>query len=230
MNRRGKRAITMLDGDVLIGARKTSGNDLIILTSSFGRATHFPESKLRPTGINSRGVRRMKLLEDDNKVVGVDIEVKDKYLLTITENGYGKRTTIDKYRITNRGTKGVLNIKTDERNGIAVATLIIDEQDQILIISSEGKITRIRASNIRITGRNTRGVRLMKLDEGVKILAIGKIDAEYITEEDEAEESVTALAPVEDESETEDEVLDEDLEEEDEEEDEPEEDEEESEE
>jgi DNA gyrase subunit A len=193
MNRRGKRAITMLEGDLLIGARKTSGEDFILLTSSKGRATHFSEKKVRSTGLNSRGVRGMRLIGDGNKITGINIEIKDRRLLTITENGYGKRTDIEKYRITNRGVKGVLNIKTDERNGDAVETLIVSDDDQILLISSEGKITRIRASNIRITGRNTRGVRLMRLAEDVKVIAVGKIDADYITEEDEIEEATPVL-------------------------------------
>ncbi len=224
MNRRGKRAITLMEGDTLIGARKTSGEDYILLTSSMGRAVHFSEQKIRPTGLSSRGVRGMRLIEEGNKVTGINIEIKDKHLLTITENGYGKRTSIDKYRITNRGTKGVLNIKTGERNGVAIATLIVDEEDQILVISSEGKITRIRASNIRITGRNTRGVKLMRLDEDVKVIAVGKIDADYITEEDVIEEEEDKKEV----SEAEAESLEEDLE--DEEEDEDEEDEEEEEE
>ena len=122
MNRRGKRANTMMDGDSLIGARKTSGEDFIILTSSMGRATHFSEEKIRPTGLSSRGVRGMRLIEEGNKVTGINIEIPNTYLLTITENGYGKRTSTDKYRITNSGTKGVLNIKTGERNGVAVDT------------------------------------------------------------------------------------------------------------
>ena len=223
MNRRGKRAITMLEGDHLIGARKTSGEDFIILTSSMGRATHFSEQKLRPTGLSSRGVRGMRLTDEEDKIIGINIEEKDKLLLTITENGYGKRTPIDKYRITNRGTKGVLNIKTGERNGIAVATLIISDDDQILLISSEGKITRIRATNIRITGRNTRGVRLMRLADEVKVIAIGKIDADYLTEEDEIEEE-ESKADISTDEEEEVEASDEELDEEEEEEEEEEED------
>ncbi|MHA2362974.1 MAG: DNA gyrase subunit A, partial [Candidatus Hodarchaeales archaeon] len=159
MTRRGKRAISLMKEDELIGVRKTSGNDFIILTSAKGKATHFSEGKVRSMGLTARGVRGMRLKLAEDKVIGLNIADSSKKLLTITARGYGKRTLFEKYRITNRGVQGVLNIKTDkERNGDAVGNLEVSDEDQVLIISSEGKITRIRARGIRTTGRNTRGV------------------------------------------------------------------------
>ncbi|MBD3203682.1 DNA gyrase subunit A [Candidatus Woesearchaeota archaeon] len=172
--RGGIWAINLEDDDDLIGVVLTDGTKQIILASRFGQAVKFNEIDARPIGRYSKGVIGMRLRKKD-EVVGMVIANDDKTLLTVTENGYGKRTEISDYRLINRGGLGVINIKTTKRNGNVVAIKSVTDEDEVILISKEGKIIRTACKLISIIGRNTQGVRLMKLNPGDKCIDVAKI-------------------------------------------------------
>jgi DNA gyrase subunit A len=167
---RGIIALGLDEGDELIAARLSSGNDLIFLGSHEGQAIKFQETQVRDMGRPARGVRAMDLEEGDY-IVGAEVVREDALMLSISENGYGKRTTIEEYRLTNRGGKGVINMKTTARNGMVVAILSVKEDTELMIVSKEGQMIRIGSGEIRQAGRSTQGVRLVNLQEGDKVAA-----------------------------------------------------------
>ncbi len=178
-------ALTIDEGDCLIEARLTDGNMDLILASRNGKSIRFPESDVRSMGRPARGVRGMTL-EKDDEVIGLQ-SVTDNTalaLVTITENGYGKRTDIAEYRIQSRGGKGIITIKTSERNGKVVNIMMVDEESDLMFITDRGKLLRTKVSNIRSIGRNTQGVRMMVLEEGELIVSVAKL-----AEKDEVDES-----------------------------------------
>ncbi|MCC7552537.1 DNA gyrase subunit A [Candidatus Micrarchaeota archaeon] len=166
-------AIKLTDGDELIDVRKTSGNDEIFIATKNGFAIHFEESQIRETGRVAQGVRGIRLRKED-EVVGISINISP-VVLTITENGFGKRTLLEEYRKQTRGGKGIINIQTKGRNGNVVGILAVNDNDEVILISSSSKIIRMQVSNISMVGRNTKGVRLMRLDENEQITAIAHI-------------------------------------------------------
>ena len=168
----GIRAIRLREGDEIIGVRILKEKDKIILTTKNGYSCVFYEDETRNMGRNAMGVIGIRLRNDE--VISLEA-AKNGDLLTVTENGYGKRTSIEKYRITHRGAKGIITIKTNERNGKVVAALAINEENEVLISSKNGMMVRIQAAEIRRQGRNTMGVRLMKLNEGDKVVSVTKI-------------------------------------------------------
>jgi DNA gyrase subunit A len=167
---RGIIAVGLDEGDELIAARMTSGDQFIFLGSHDGQAIRFPESNVRPMGRPARGVRAMDLEEGDF-LVGMEVVGKDGLILSISENGYGKRTPLEDYRLIARGGKGVINMKTSARNGKVVAILSVKEDTDLMIVTKEGKIIRIESGEIRQAGRSTQGVRLVKLEEGDRVAA-----------------------------------------------------------
>jgi DNA gyrase subunit A len=171
---RGIIAVTLDEGDELIGARITNGGNYIFLGSREGQAIRFAESDVRAMGRQAHGVRAMKLAEGDY-LVGVEVVEKDGLILSMGENGYGKRTPLDSYRLTARGGKGVINMKTTGKTGKVVAILSVKEDTDLVIVSQNGKIIRIEASTIRQAGRSTQGVRLVSLEEGDKVAAASMI-------------------------------------------------------
>jgi DNA gyrase subunit A len=172
--RGGIWAINLEGNDDLIGVVLTDGQKQIILASKFGQAVKFDEKDARPIGRYSKGVIGMRLKKND-KVVGMVIAENDKTLLTVTENGYGKRTEISEYRLINRGGLGVINIKTTKRNGNVVSVKSVTEEDEIILTSKEGKVIRTSCKFISVIGRNTQGVRIMKLNPGDKFVDVAKI-------------------------------------------------------
>jgi len=174
--RGGIIAITLKEGDSLIDAKKTDGKREIIVATSDGNAIRFKEDEVREVGRTGQGVIGIRL-DDKDAVVGMALD-ESETLLTATENGYGKRTDISEYRLQSRGGKGVINIKTHGRNGKVVGIAAVKDADELLLVSSGGKIIRMFVKDISVIGRNTGGVRLMKLDEGEKIVAIEKLHAE----------------------------------------------------
>ena len=168
----GIRALKLKKGDKLVGARIAKKGDKIILSTRNGYACVFMEEEVRNMGRNAEGVIGIRLRNDE--VVSIETASKED-LLSVTENGYGKRTSIDEYRITRRGAKGIITIKTNERNGKVVGVIAVNDENEILIASKEGMIVRIKASDIRKQGRNTMGVRLMKLNPGDKVVSVAKI-------------------------------------------------------
>jgi len=169
----GIRATLLREGDSIVGVKKVFPEDKIVLSTRNGYACMFYERELRNMGRNAMGVRGIRVGKDD-EVVSVEAAKKGD-LLTVTENGYGKRTSIGEYRITKRGARGVITIKTNERNGKVVDVIAVREENEILISSMEGMMVRIRAADIRRQGRNTMGVRLMRLNKGDKVVSVTKV-------------------------------------------------------
>jgi DNA gyrase subunit A len=167
---RGIIAIGVDDGDELIAARLTSGKDYIFLGSHDGQAIRFTEDKVRPMGRPARGVRGMDLGAGDF-IVGAEVIGEEGLILSISDNGYGKRTKIQDYRLTNRGVKGVINMKTTNKTGKVVGILSVKEDSDLMIVTKEGKMIRIDSGEIRQAGRSTQGVRLVRMEESDQVAA-----------------------------------------------------------
>ncbi|MBI2557854.1 DNA gyrase subunit A [Candidatus Woesearchaeota archaeon] len=175
--RHGIVAITLEQGDALINVELTDGNQQIILATKKGLAVRFEERNVRPTGRSSQGVRGINLKNND-EVIGMVVASDEKTLLTVTENGYGKRTQISEYRLINRGGSGVINMQCSERNGNVVSICPVTDNDDIIFISKNGIIIRVPASDISVIGRSTQGVRIMKLEQNDKIVSAVKVARE----------------------------------------------------
>ncbi len=167
---RGIIALGLDEGDELIAARCTSGKDFIFLGSHDGQAIRFSEDHVRPMGRPARGVRGMDLAEKDF-IVGAEVILEDGLILSISEHGYGKRTKVEDYRLTNRGVKGVINMKTTSKTGKVVGILSVKEDSELMIVTRDGKMIRIDSGEIRQAGRSTQGVRLVKMEENDSVAA-----------------------------------------------------------
>ncbi len=167
---RGIIALSLDDGDELLGAMLTSGENYVFLGTHEGKAIRFKEDQVRPMGRPARGVRAMDLEEGDY-LVGMEVIEEDGLILSVSENGYGKRTPLHSYRLTARGGKGVINMKTSPKIGKVVDVLCVKEDSDLMIITKDGKIIRLEAGEIRQAGRSTQGVRLVRLEEGDHVAA-----------------------------------------------------------
>jgi len=169
-------ALNIRDDDELIAVRISNGDQDIFLTTKFGKSIRFGESDSRSMGRTAAGNIGIRM-EPDNKVVGMDILDTDEgaTLLTVTENGFGKRTKTNEYRCQSRGGKGILTIKTSERNGPVVYSCQVSDLDQLMIITDHGKIIRLRVADISVIGRNTQGVKLIDLGEEEKVIGVAKV-------------------------------------------------------
>jgi DNA gyrase subunit A len=175
----GINAITINDGDRLLDVQLTTGNSEIIIALGSGRAIRFNESQVRPMGRNAAGVRGVSLAGPADKVVGmVCVENEGTELLVVSENGFGKRSLLDEYRITNRGGKGVKTLNVTEKTGNLVAIKGVVDGDDLMIINRSGITIRLRVADIRVIGRATQGVRLIKINEGDQISSVAKIEME----------------------------------------------------
>lgn len=174
-------AIQFDEGDRLIGTVLTNGKDDLLISSREGMSIRFSEDDVRPMGRNARGVRGIDL-DDGDKVVSLDIVNPTAQLLTVSEFGYGKRTDAEEYRSQSRGGKGIITMKTTDRNGKVITALQAKEKDQLMIVTSGGKLIRINVGEISVVGRNTQGVRLITLDEGERVTSVTRI-----SDEDEVE-------------------------------------------
>jgi len=171
---RGIIAVNLDEGDELISAKITQGDNFIFLGSHRGHAIRFAESQVRPMGRQARGVRAMDLPRGDY-LVGMEVVEKDGLILSIAEHGYGKRTPLEDYRLTARGGKGVINMKTTEKTGPVIAILSVKDDSDLMIVSQNGKMIRIESGTIRQAGRSTQGVRLVHLEDGDKVAAASVI-------------------------------------------------------
>jgi DNA gyrase subunit A len=171
---RGIIALGLDEGDELLAARLTTGEEYIFLGTHEGMACRFKESDVRPMGRPARGVRGMELDEGDY-LVGAEVVPEDGLMLSISENGFGKRTPIRDYRLTARGRKGVINMKTTPRVGKVVGILSVKEDSELMIITKQGQIIRIDSSEIRQAGRSTQGVKLVNVEAGDQVAAAGLI-------------------------------------------------------
>ncbi len=168
-------AVDLDEDDFLIGAALTDGKHDVMLFSDGGKAVRFDENDVRPTGRNSRGVRGMMLDEGINVIAMLVAEDEQQSVLTATENGYGKRTSIGEYTRHGRGTKGMIAIQQSERNGKVVAATLAHSEDEVMLITDKGVLVRTRVSEIREMGRATQGVTLMSLDDGSKLSGLQRI-------------------------------------------------------
>jgi DNA gyrase subunit A len=168
-------AVDLDDGDFLIGAALTDGKHDVMLFSDGGKAVRFDENDVRPMGRNARGVRGMMLDETQSVIAMLVAEDEEQSVLTATENGYGKRTSITEYTRHGRGTKGMIAIQQSERNGKVVAATLVHADDEIMLITDKGVLVRTRVSEIRELGRATQGVTLIGLDEGSKLSGLQRI-------------------------------------------------------
>src|SRR3954467_5789088 len=168
-------AINIADDDELVAVRRTSGDDEVILVSRAGQAVRFEESKARAMGRATGGVRGMELQGRDDAVLAMDVARDDQELLVVTENGYGKRTSIAEYRKTNRGTKGVGTIKLTERKGALAGALVVREHEELVFISESGMVQRTGVRGISRYGRLSQGVRLMNVKEGDRVSAVALV-------------------------------------------------------
>ena len=172
----GKIAITLKEDDELISVKKTTGNDQVLMCSSNGRMARFNEEEIRIMGRTASGVRGINL--SDDKCVGMEISKPGKLLLVVTENGYGKKTAIEEYRETKRGSKGVKTINITEKNGNVIGFKSTDNDKDLMIITSDGIIIRMDINSISQMGRVTKGVRLINLKDKNKVASISVIEKE----------------------------------------------------
>ncbi|NSX00597.1 DNA gyrase subunit A [bacterium] len=168
-------AINLKGKDELISVHTSSGEDEILISTKMGQAVRFKEEKVRSVGRNSMGVKGITLKDKDSVVSSEVIKEEGVKILTVTENGFGKRTEVSKYRLTSRGGKGVTTLKITDKTGLIVNAFQTGNEDDIVLLSSAGKATRLKTSDISIIGRATQGVRLMKVGEDIKVVAVAKI-------------------------------------------------------
>jgi DNA gyrase subunit A len=174
-------AMGLSEGDVLIGAKLTDGKQEVVLATKNGMSIRFPEDETRAMGRAAAGVRGIKL-EDNDQVVNMEVsdpgEEKKTTLLTVCENGYGKRTQLGEYRGQSRGGKGVITIKATERNGFVVGIRLVDDGHVVMIMTEKGMAIRLHCKDLSVISRNTQGFRLVRLEEGDKVAAVASVVAE----------------------------------------------------
>jgi DNA gyrase subunit A len=178
----GIQAITLEDGDEVMGARRTDGQREVLLSTKQGMIIRFPEDEVRPMGRTAAGVRGIDVDEDD-QVIAAETIKEGVTILTVTERGYGKRTPLDEYRLQGRAGKGIIDIKTAGRNGAVVGMLQVREGDDILVVTTKGKIIRVHADEVTSQGRNTMGVRIIELDPDDQVGNLARVEAEQATPE-----------------------------------------------
>ena len=195
INSSGKIAIKLDQDDKIAGVEICRNDQDIILSTKSGKSIRFESSKLRVfKGRSSKGIRGINLTQNDkivslsiidhikqnSKSSKIDKNFADKFILSVTENGYGKRTLHYDYRVTNRGGKGIINIVTSQRNGNVSSSFPVSAEDEIIISTDKGKVIRTNVKEIRIAGRNTQGVRIIKLSNNEKVVSAIKIDDNFI--------------------------------------------------
>jgi len=188
--RDGIIAININEGDALLGANLTDGNSTIILGSKDGRAIRFSETDVREMGRNTAGVRGIHIEDEDNEVVDVVVvrNIHESTVLAMSENGYGKRSLVDDYRHQTRGGKGVITMKITPKTGKLIALKEVSDKDDLMVITVNGKIIRMHCDDIRAMGRNTQGVRIMRLNADDSIAAVTRV-----VREDESDDELNGI-------------------------------------
>ena len=177
IRRTGIIAIGLEEGDVLVSVQETHGTSDIIIATKQGKSIRFDETQVRAMGRTAKGVRGIRLAEGDN-VVGMEHAPRggeQPDVLSVCENGYGKRTEFNEYRAQNRGGSGVITIKTTQRNGNVVGIKLVDESKDLMVITEKGMAIRLRCEEIRSVGRNAQGVRLVKMEETDKVARVAPV-------------------------------------------------------
>lgn len=193
----GINAITIREGDELLEARLTNGSNEVLIALRSGRAIRFNESTVRPMGRNASGVKAIKLANEKDDVIGmICLENAEADILVVSEKGYGKRSDLNDYRVTNRGGKGVKTLNITEKTGNLIAIKEVNDTDDLMIINKSGIIIRIGIESLRVMGRATQGVRLINLRANDEIAAVAKvkIDEEVLNENDETENTIEDLS------------------------------------
>ncbi|MGZ3523571.1 MAG: DNA gyrase subunit A [Thermodesulfobacteriota bacterium] len=167
-------AIHLDEGDELISTKLTEGKQHLFIGTKLGKAIHFPEDQIREMGRTARGIRGIKISKED-EVVGMEVVAPHTQILTVTANGYGKRTQASEYRIQNRGGSGIFTVKRTNKTGDVIGIKTVADEDELMVISNKGKIIRLRALDIPVQGRSTQGVRLITLDEGERVVAVARL-------------------------------------------------------
>ena len=183
VRQKGIKAIKLEDDDELVETHIINGDELIVLATKNGLAAKFPVAEVKATGRDTMGVKGVTLNEGDRVVSMASVHPGDM-LLTVSENGFGKISEVDDYRLTHRGSKGVITIKTTERNGCVVSVKRVEAENELIVTSEAGKMLRIRVADIRVTGRNAAGVKVMDLRDGDKVTALQPVDRSEVPEED----------------------------------------------
>ena len=184
----GINAITIKDDDELLEAKLTNGNSQILVSVKSGKCIRFEESKTRPMGRNASGVRGVRLKDDTDEVIGmISVNDMDSDILVVSENGYGKRSKLEDYRITNRGGKGVKTISITEKTGSLVSLKNVSDGDDLMIINKSGIAIRMEVNSLRVMGRATQGVKLINIKDNDSIAAVAKVvlDDQEVTDIDE---------------------------------------------
>jgi len=190
----GINAVTIRENDELLEARLTNGTNEVLMALKSGKAIRFNELKVRPMGRNAAGVRGVRLASETDEVIGMICLENNTYdILVVSENGYGKRSKLDDYRVTNRGGKGVKTINITEKTGDLIAIKNVTDNDDLMIINENGVIIRLGVANLRVMGRATQGVRLINLKEKDKIAAVAKVSKEEEEEKIASEEETITI-------------------------------------
>lgn len=184
----GLRAIELDEGDELVGTAITDGDRDVMLVSSSGKAIRFAESDVRPMGRTARGVRGIRMA-DGFSMIALIIPAEGKQILTVSENGYGKRTNTEEFPLYGRGGQGVIAMQTSERNGAVVGAVQVSDNEEIMLISDKGTLVRTRVAEVSVQGRNTQGVRLIKLKDGEALVGLERVEE---PSEEEVEEAALA--------------------------------------
>ena len=172
----GINAITIREGDELLEAKLTNGNSHVMMAVKSGKAIRFEENKTRPMGRGASGVRGIRLNSENDEVVGmITVNDMDANILVVSENGYGKRSNLEDYRVTNRGGKGVKTISITDKTGELVTIKNVIDQDDLMIINKSGIAIRMEISGLRVMGRATQGVKLINLKGNDTIAAVAKV-------------------------------------------------------
>jgi DNA gyrase subunit A len=167
-------ALSLIPNDELISARITDGTLNVFLGSLMGKSIRFHETDIRPSGRTSMGVRGMRLNGGD-RIVGMEVLSHGQTLFAVTQNGYGKRTSIDEYPVQKRGGKGVISIKTTQRNGLVVSILLVEEDNDLMLMTNNGKIIRMPFKGISVISRNTQGVKVMGMDVNERVVGAARL-------------------------------------------------------
>ncbi|HKJ87379.1 MAG TPA: DNA gyrase C-terminal beta-propeller domain-containing protein, partial [Gammaproteobacteria bacterium] len=179
-------AIKLGEGESLVGARITSGGDELLMATNRGKAIRFPEQEVRAMGRTAHGVRGIEMNGQD-RLIALQVVRPEWEVLTVTENGFGKRTGLEEYRLQGRGGQGILTIKESERNGQAVSVRLVRPDNEVMLVTSQGTLIRTPLEGISRMGRNTQGVRLIDLAEGERVVGAERVEesAEQEAEGDE---------------------------------------------
>lgn len=185
----GINAITIKEGDELLEAKLTTGDSQVMLALASGKSIRFEEAKTRPMGRTASGVRGITLQHENDEVIGmVAVNDMESNILVVSEKGYGKRSSLEDYRITNRGGKGVKTLNISEKTGNLVAIKNVDDSNDLMIINKSGLVIRMAVEDLRVMGRATQGVRLINIKDDDSIAAVAKVVHEEAEDEEVTEE------------------------------------------